>query len=166
MNVLFRCSAGLLFATSAHALAAPIDHWCKADERVVFACHAGTKTVSMCARGDLAGSSGALSYRFGKLGSPVELEVSGAGAAMKKLFSYENNVRASGFARLIRFQRGRINYVIGHVVDRYENNPGNDVVAATVVVLLPDRVVRLECDEATTIDNMPTEMDGKGFSKW
>ncbi len=163
MTFPFNCLPALLFAMTGNAFAAPIDHWCKPDERVVFACRAGAKTVSFCARGNLADASGALSYRFGKLAAPVELEVSAAGAAMKTLFSYEHNVRPSGFARSIRFRRGKIIYWMGHVVDVYANAKEN-IQAATVVVLLQDRTVAIACDQASAIDNIPTEMDGKGFS--
>lgn len=166
MNVLLKCFPWLLFAMTGHALAAPIGHWCKPDERLVFACHAGTKTVSLCARGDLAGPGGALAYRFGKLNAPVELEVGAAGAAMKKMFSYENAISAAGFSRLIRFKRGSINYVVNHLALHYPDKPADNVVGAILVVLMPDKVVRIECDEPSAIDNMPAEMDGKGFPKW
>lgn len=166
MKLLFSLSAWVLFSASSHALAAPIGHWCKADERLVFACHAGTKTVSFCARGDLTGSSGTLAYRFGRLGSPVELEVSAAGAAMKKTFSYENNQRAAGYDRLIRFKRGSINYVVSHLDLKYPDKPADTVLGAVLVVIMSDKVVRIECDEPSAIDNMPAEMDGKGFPRW
>ncbi len=165
MRVPFMCFAGWLFALTGNALAAPIANWCTADERVVFACQGGTKTVSFCARGDLAESSGALSYRFGKLGAPVELEVAATGAQLKKLFTYDNRISESGFSRSIHFKRGKLHYSVGHTVDKFIDS-GRNVIMSTVVVILPDDVVRIECDEASTIDNMPKEMEGKGFLKW
>lgn len=106
-----------------------------------------------------------LSYRFGKLGAPVELEVAAAGAEMKKLFTYDHRISESGFSRSIHFKRGKLLYAVGHTVDKFENSNSN-VVSSTVVVIFPKKVVRIECDEASTIDNIPKEIDGKGFTKW
>jgi hypothetical protein len=43
---------------------------CTSDERVVFACRTGEKTVSVCAASDLAAQTGWVQYRFGAGGAP------------------------------------------------------------------------------------------------
>lgn len=49
-------------------LAAPVwaaESHCRAQERIIFSCSLGKKTVSVCASDDLSTTSGYLQYRFG-----------------------------------------------------------------------------------------------------
>jgi hypothetical protein len=53
-------------------LAAPVwaaESHCRAQERIVFSCSLGKKTVSVCASADLSATSGYLQYRFGPKGA-------------------------------------------------------------------------------------------------
>lgn len=56
------------------AAASPAANLCKPGERVVFACTARPKLVSVCAAGNLSQPEGRLVYRFGRDASHVEME--------------------------------------------------------------------------------------------
>ena len=60
IGALIGCLAAPAWAAESH---------CRAQERIVFSCSLGKKTVSVCASADLSATTGYLQYRFGPRGA-------------------------------------------------------------------------------------------------
>lgn len=92
------------------------DSLCTASERIVFSCHIGEKTVSLCRPSNNAQT---LSYRFGKTGSveltfPDHTDTNGFHAATAPLYG--------GGMTIVAFSRGGFEYQLYSKVGREENN--------------------------------------------
>ena len=147
-------------ATVAHsALAAPLPHLCTAGERIVFACKAKTKLVSLCAQGDLTSPTGVLTYRFGKPGLTPELTFSSSPGGAKKAFSYTDEGSAKTTSIDIGFKRAGYAYHVYHTQEA-------DGSAAGVNVFQGNKeIAAIVCHERSAVDNTYDEMGRKGFAE-
>jgi hypothetical protein len=102
-RTLLACLPGVLAAPPALA------QLCTADETVVFSCHIGHKTLSLCRP---SGVRGQLAYRFGKPGQ-VELDYPDQ-AARRAPAPFELAMRPlyGGGVTTVRFQRGAWQYEV------------------------------------------------------
>lgn len=150
----------ILLATSslsAWAQAQPSGTLCANDERTVFTCQAGSKTVSICVTGDLRKNTGALSYRFGRHGQAPELIYESTPATVKNRFRYEEESWAKGMINSIKFDNGQFSYEVAHArgafgVDGGPNRAGVTVLRGTT------RLTEVACDEKHAVDRMYEEL--------
>jgi hypothetical protein len=101
-------------ACCAAALPAAAESLCAADEPVVFACHVGTKLVSLCRP---AGDRGMLSYRFGRPDG-VELSYPEPGRQASAAFTVRKKPLVGGGETTVAFQRGAYTYTVYSKVAR------------------------------------------------
>jgi len=90
---------------------------CAPDEPVVFACHVGSKMVSLCRP---AGDRGMLSYRFG---GPDKLELSypEPGRQASAAFTVKSAPLIGGGETTVAFKRGIYTYTVYSKVARSED---------------------------------------------
>ena len=107
MALLAACAAAPLQAASL----------CAPDEPVVFACHVGSKMVSLCRP---AGDRGMLSYRFG---GPDKLELSypEPGRQASAAFTVKSAPLIGGGETTVAFKRGIYTYTVYSKVARSED---------------------------------------------
>ena len=89
---------------------------CAADEPVVFACHIGSKTVSLCR----AGKDGPLSYRFGRPAA-VELRYPAPGREAAAAFTVTTEPLIGGGETTVAFRRNAYTYKIYSKIGRAGN---------------------------------------------
>lgn len=104
------CSLAPSFAPAAQSL-------CSAGEPVVFACHVGSKMVSLCRP---AGDRGMLSYRFGKP-EALELSYPEPGRQARAAFTVESKPLVGGGETTVAFRRGAYTYTVYSRVGRGED---------------------------------------------
>jgi hypothetical protein len=92
--------------------------FCSPAEAIVFECRLGAKLVSVCASKDASPTRGTLRYRFGKPGSPLELELPATPTVPRKAANGETVAFSGGGGAWLRFHKGEYAYVtytgIGH----------------------------------------------------
>jgi hypothetical protein len=142
---------------SAWAQAHPNGTLCLNDERTVFSCQAGLKTVSICATGNFSNNTGALSYRFGKYGQVPELIYKSTSATVKNRFRYEEESWAKGMITSVKFDSGQFSYEVVHArgafgVDGGPNRAGVNVLRGAT------RLTEVACDEKHAVDRMYEEL--------
>lgn len=135
----------------------PSSTLCLNEERTVFSCQAGSKTVSICATGDFSKNSGALSYRFGKYGQAPELIYTSTPATVKNRFRYEEDFWAKGMITSVKFDNGQFSYEVTHArgafgVDGGPNRAGVTVLRGTT------QLAEVACDEKHAVDRMYEEL--------
>jgi hypothetical protein len=84
---------------------------CAADEQVIFGCNSKDKMISLCASPDVSSTSGYMQYRFGTPGK-IELTYPDKQAAPKGNFMHSFEPYSGGFSERIRFENGKVQYVI------------------------------------------------------
>ena len=125
------------------ALGAQAASLCAPNEPVVFACHVGSKMVSLCRP---AGDRGMLSYRFG---GPDKLELTypepgrQAGAA----FTVKSLPLVGGGETTVAFQRGGYTYTVYSKVARAEDGEGPEFEDGVIVARRGKVVSRMRCED-------------------
>lgn len=99
---------GLSMLVPAQGRAAEI---CAPQERVVFACSTGSKSVRLCEAPRTEGEPVRLSYRFGAAGQPAEMEYP-ARDSRPAVFSAGLSTLSGGGGAWIEFTRGAYRYVV------------------------------------------------------
>jgi len=115
---------------------------CAANEPVVFACHVGSKMVSLCRP---AGDRGMLSYRFG---GPDKLELSypEPGRQASAAFTVKSLPLVGGGETTVAFQRGAYTYTVYSKVARAED--ASPEFEDGVIVARRGKVVsRMRCED-------------------
>jgi hypothetical protein len=92
---------------AAHAASLP-PSLCAANEPVVFACHVGSKLVSLCRP---PGDRGMLSYRYGKPDA-LELTYPEPGRLARAAFTVKSAPAIGGGETTVAFQRGAYTYTV------------------------------------------------------
>lgn len=114
---------------------------CLAGEPVVFACHIGSKTVSLCRPSALARE---LTYRFGKP-SAVELAYPPAGKRVQAPFTVSTKPLAGGGITTVAFRRGQYEYGVYSMVGRSDGAPLFE--DGVIVSRRGKQVAKLVCDD-------------------
>jgi len=153
-------AAGLSFCAVAGA--APTAPLCKPQERVVFACRAGKKLVSLCAAGDLQKDSGRLIYRIGRDAAHVELEHGTAANPRESGYSYAYDGWAKGASQTVGFRRGEFTYLVNHAAGAFGVDGGPNV-ASVRVLKGTHEVVGISCDEPSATDYLYDELNKLGL---
>jgi hypothetical protein len=130
---------------------------CHAQERVVFSCPAGKKIVSLCATGDLHGSNGVLTYRFGADASHVELDYHARPQSSDKPFSYDEQIWAKGAATAVTFFSGAYTYTVAHRQGAYGVEGGPNTAYVQVFRDIKP-VATVSCSEPDATDHMYQEL--------
>jgi hypothetical protein len=131
-------AAGLLTAgTRADAQ----ESLCKANEPVVFACHIGSKTVSLCRPSAAARE---LTYRFGTPAT-VELAYPPAGKRLRAPFTVSTAPLAGGGITKVAFRRGQYEYAVYSMVGRSDGAPRFE--DGVIVSRRGKEVAKLVCDD-------------------
>lgn len=122
---------------------------CEPQEKVVFTCDAGRKTLSICSSATLTQQAGYIQYRFGVYGQPPELVHPQRAAPPASAFTYLDTTSGSGQEALLAFSKGSYTYT---VVDRAASasassagRTGSGVVVAKSGSVISD----IQCDAAT-----------------
>lgn len=90
------------------AAARAAESLCAPDEPVVFACHVGSKIVSLCRPAD---DRGMLSYRFGRPAA-LELRYPEPGRAAHAAFTVQSKPLVGGGETTVAFRRGGYAYTV------------------------------------------------------
>jgi len=129
-------------AAACACLSAQAASLCAANEPVVFACHVGSKMVSLCRP---AGDRGMLSYRFG---GPDKLELSypEPGRQASAAFTVKSLPLVGGGETTVAFQRGAYTYTVYSKVARAED--ASPAFEDGVIVARRGKVVsRMRCED-------------------
>ena len=145
------------FSFSAWSQAHASDTLCQNDERTVFSCQAGLKTVSICATGDFSKNTGALSYRFGKYGQVPELIYKSTSETVKNRFRYEEDSWAKGTINSVKFDNGQFSYEVTHARGAFGVDGGPNRAGVTVL-RGKTRLAEVTCDEEHAVDRMYEEL--------
>jgi hypothetical protein len=135
----------LLVAAACCAAAAPAaaESLCAANEPVVFACHVGTKLVSLCRPAD---DRGMLSYRFGRP-EGVELSYPEPGRQASAAFSVKSVPLVGGGETTVAFQRGAYTYTVYSRVARSEDGSTPEFEDGVIVARRGKVLSRMRCED-------------------
>ncbi|HEX9171722.1 MAG TPA: hypothetical protein VF861_03590 [Telluria sp.] len=114
---------------------------CQPGEPVVFACHTGSKTVSLCRPSALAKE---LTYRFGTPAT-VELAYPPAGKRLRAPFTVSTAPLAGGAITTVTFRRGQYQYGVYSKVGRSDGAPLFE--DGVIVSRRGKEVAKLVCDD-------------------
>lgn len=92
------------------ALHAAASH-CAAQEKTVFSCSVGAKTVSVCASKEVSPTAGSIQYRFGPEGHP-EISLPDPAAPPASAAKGGTLMYSGGGGAFLRFSKGEYNYVV------------------------------------------------------
>lgn len=84
---------------------------CTAEEKTVFSCSVGEKTVSVCASKELSPTAGSIQYRFGSEGHP-EIRLPDPAAHPATAAKGGTLMYSGGGGAFLRFSKGEYNYVV------------------------------------------------------
>lgn len=95
--------------------------WCTTQETNVFTCHAGKKTVSVCASPDASANTGSLHHRFGQLTGalPPEMTLPDQATPPRLTATGETATYAGGGGSWLRFKKGAHAYVVYTGIGRW-----------------------------------------------
>jgi hypothetical protein len=140
-------SAALAAACLASVLGADArahESLCQPGEAVVFACHVGRKTVSLCRPSALAHE---LTYRFGTP-ARVELTHPPAGKQLRAPFTLSTAPLFGGGVTTVGFRRGKYEYQVYSKVSRSDDADRAPLFEDGVIVSRRGRQVsKLVCDD-------------------
>jgi hypothetical protein len=125
------------------ALSAQAASLCAPNEPVVFACHVGSKMVSLCRP---AGDRGMLSYRFG---GPAKLELSypEPGRQASAAFTVKSLPLVGGGETTVAFQRGAYTYTVYSKVARAEDDASPEFEDGVIVARRGKVISRMRCED-------------------
>lgn len=154
------CVGALLLGALPWAGAAPA--LCHAPERVVFACQAGVKTVSLCALGDLRADAGRLIYRFGRDAAHIELEYGLAANPLQSGYRFDYSPWGKGESVTVQFRNGVFTYLVNHAAGAFGVDGGPNV--ASVRVQRDGRdLAEIPCHEPSATDHLYQELAELGL---
>lgn len=120
------------------------DSLCAPDEPVVFACHVGKKTVSLCRPSALRQE---LMYRFGTP-ARVELAYPPAGKRVQAPFTVSNAPLVGGGVTTVAFRRGEYDYAVYSKIGRSDDAARAPLFEDGVLVSRRGRqVAKLVCED-------------------
>lgn len=131
-------------------LAAAQESLCTADEAVVFSCHVGKKTVSLCRPSSLREQ---LAYRFGMPGH-IELAYSAPSSGASQMapqpgFEVSTKPLFGGGVTALRFHRGAYRYEVYSKTSRADDADRTPVAEDGVIVSRDGQTVRhLVCNDS------------------
>jgi hypothetical protein len=128
----------------AGGIEAASDSLCKTSEEVVFSCFSQSKNISLCATPDAAASHGSLTYRFGSLGHPVELEYPSSPVNPKHAFTYAAEFGAKGGTEQVTFSVARYRYTLYNI---HWGGVEPEFISGIVVEHAGERIATLRCTE-------------------
>ena len=131
----------LLAAACCCAAPAHAASLCAPDEPVVFACHVGSKMVSLCRP---AGDRGMLSYRFG---GPEKLELSypEPGRQASAAFTVKSVPLIGGGETTVAFRRGAYTYTVYSKVARGDDGVTPEFEDGVIVARRGKVLSRMRC---------------------
>ena len=132
----FIVAAACCASLSAHA-----GSLCAPDEPVVFACHVGSKMVSLCRP---AGDRGMLSYRFG---GPDKLELTypEPGRQASAAFTVKSVPLVGGGETTVAFRRGVYTYTVYSKVARAEDGVSPEFEDGVIVARHGKVISKMRC---------------------
>ena len=135
----------LAFAAACYAAAplAAAESLCAADEPVVFACHVGSKLVSLCRP---TGDRGMLSYRFGRPDG-LELSYPEPGRQASAAFTVKSVPLIGGGETTVAFQRGAYTYTVYSRVARGEDGVSPEFEDGVIVARRGKVLSRMRCED-------------------
>lgn len=117
---------------------------CQAQERVVFACKAKVKVLSLCGAGEIGKPSQTLVYRFGKDAQHVELEQAlDLHNPQKQTLTFNDNSWPKGYAFALGFDRGEFRYF---VAQDYATIDDKDNFGEVIVLRGKTKIAKVSCD--------------------
>jgi hypothetical protein len=136
-------AALVAFGGGAGGHAAAGESLCAAGEPVVFACHVGTKMVSLCRP---PGDRGMLSYRFGRPGA-LELSYPAQGRQASAAFTVKSSPLVGGGETTVAFRRGAYTYTVYSRVGRGEDGATPEFEDGVIVSRRGKVLSRMRCDD-------------------
>jgi hypothetical protein len=139
-------SVSELLIAAACCAAAPLaaaESLCAADEPVVFACHVGSKLVSLCRP---TGDRGMLSYRFGRPDG-LELSYPEPGRQASAAFTVKSVPLIGGGETTVAFQRGAYTYTVYSRVARGEDGVSPEFEDGVIVARRGKVLSRMRCED-------------------
>jgi hypothetical protein len=135
----------LLIAAACCAAAPPAaaESLCAADEPVVFACHVGSKLVSLCRP---TGDRGMLSYRFGRPDG-LELSYPEPDRQASAAFTVKSVPLIGGGETTVAFQRGAYTYTVYSRVARGEDGTTPQFEDGVIVERRGKVLSRMRCED-------------------
>lgn len=116
---------------------------CAAGEPVVFACHVGSKMVSLCRP---PGDRGMLSYRFGKP-EALELTYPEPGRQARAAFTVKSAPLIGGGETTVAFRRGAYTYTVYSRVGRGEDGTRPEFEDGVIVARRGKVLSRMRCED-------------------
>jgi hypothetical protein len=116
---------------------------CAPDEPVVFACHVGSKLVSLCRP---PGDRGMLSYRFGAP-EKRELTYPEPGRQASAAFTVKSVPLIGGGETTVAFRRGAYTYTVYSRVARGANGSTPEFEDGVIVALRGKVLSRMRCED-------------------
>jgi hypothetical protein len=116
---------------------------CAPDEPVVFACHVGSKLVSLCRP---PGDRGMLSYRFGRPES-LELSYPEPGRQAGAAFTVKSAPLIGGGETTVAFRRGAYTYTVYSRVGRGEDGTTPAFEDGVIVARRGKVLSRMRCED-------------------
>jgi hypothetical protein len=139
-------SAFKLVIAAACCAAAPLaaaESLCAAGEPVVFACHVGSKLVSLCRPAE---NRGMLSYRFGRPDG-LELSYPEPGRQASAAFTVKSVPLIGGGETTVAFQRGAYTYTVYSRVARGEDGTTPEFEDGVIVARRGKVLSRMRCED-------------------
>ncbi|MGJ9417029.1 hypothetical protein ACHAC9_04580 [Massilia sp. CMS3.1] len=131
----------ILVAACCAAAPARAESLCAPNEPVVFACHVGSKMVSLCRP---AGDWGMLSYRFGGVGK-LELTYPEPGRQASAAFTVKSVPLVGGGETTVAFKRGVYTYTVYSKVARGSDGSTPEFEDGVIVARRGKVLSRMRC---------------------
>ena len=116
---------------------------CATSEPVVFACHVGSKMVSLCRQ---AGDRGMLSYRYGGPGK-LELSYPEPGRQASAAFTVKSAPLVGGGETTVAFKRGVYTYTVYSKVARSEDGSTPEFEDGVIVSRRGKVLSKMRCED-------------------
>ncbi|MFC5461231.1 hypothetical protein [Massilia niabensis] len=137
------CGVAPSLALAAIGLPPLTQSLCASNEPVVFACHVGSKVVSLCRAAD---DRGMLSYRFGKP-EALELTYPEPGRQARAAFTVKSAPLIGGGETTVAFQRGAYTYTVYSRVGRGEDGATPEFEDGVIVSRRGKVLSRMRCED-------------------
>lgn len=133
----------LAVASCCYALPAAAASLCAPNEPVVFACHVGSKMVSLCRPAD---DRGMLSYRFGAP-EKIELSYPEPGRQASAAFTVKSAPLVGGGETTVAFKRGAYTYTVYSRVARGPDGATPEFEDGVIVARRGKVLSRMRCED-------------------